>query len=162
MAVDSMPLQLDWQWRPLAWLTPRQVYAWLAARQSVFVVEQACAYQDIDGHDLDAEHLLAWSAGSVAAALRLLDPGTTFAEASLGRIFTSREFRGIGLGRELMRRGLARIEQRFPAVAVRLGAQAHLARFYGEFGFVKASAPYLEDGIPHIEMLRAPLRATAV
>jgi ElaA protein len=124
----------------------------------VFVVEQNCAYQELDGWDMRAEHLIGWSDGEVAAYLRCFAPGVKWPEASLGRILTTRRFRSGGHGRELVARGLARIDDLYRS-PVRIGAQAHLERFYGSFGFVKDSEPYLEDGIPHIEMLRSSIQA---
>ena len=144
---------IDWQWCELSSLTTSQWYAVMAARAAVFVVEQTCAYQDLDGWDLRATHLIGWRGEEVAAYLRCFEPGVKYREASLGRILTTQGFRGGGHGRELVARGLARIDELYHS-PVRIGAQAHLERFYGSFGFVKDSAPYLEDGIPHIEMLR--------
>jgi ElaA protein len=150
---------IEWQWCSLNDLSAKQLYALFATRSAVFVVEQNCPYQDLDGADLAALHLIAWSGDEVAACLRLLAPGAKYAEPSIGRVLTRKEFRTTGLGRELMARGVARCEERFPGHAMRIGAQAYLERFYRSFGFVKASDVYLEDGIPHIEMLREP-RAT--
>jgi ElaA protein len=147
---------LRWRWSRFDELSPVQLYALFAARIAVFVVEQDCPYQDLDGLDLEAEHLIAWSGAEVAAYLRLLGPGVRFAEPSIGRVITTQAFRSSGLGRELMARGVARCDEQFPGQPLRISAQAHLERFYGEFGFVKASDVYLEDGIPHIEMLRTP------
>ena len=147
-----------WQWCSLGDLSARQLYALFAARSAVFVVEQNCPYQDLDGADLEAEHLIAWSGGEVAACLRLLAPGVKYSEPSIGRVLTAKPFRTGGLGRELMARAIARCDEKFPHEPVRIGAQAYLERFYGSFGFVKASDVYIEDGIPHIEMLRSALR----
>jgi ElaA protein len=147
---------MNWQWCSLHDLDARQLYALFAARGAVFVVEQNCAYRDLDGADLEAEHLIAWSGEEVAACVRVLAPGVKYAEPSIGRVLTTKPFRTSGLGRELMARAVARCEERFPGQPIRIGAQAYLERFYGSFGFVKASDEYMEDGIPHIEMLRAP------
>lgn len=146
----------EWQWRRYADLSPLEIHAIFAARQAVFVVEQNCPYQDLDGKDLDAWHLVAWSGKEVAAYLRLLAPGVSYAEPSLGRILTTQMGRGSGLGRELVARGLEKINELYPMLPTRIGAQAHLHKFYGAFGFVQASEPYEEDGIPHIEMRREP------
>ena len=150
-------MAIEWQWRSFAELSTTQLYAILAARQAVFVVEQDCPYQDVDGKDLEAEHLIAWSGNDVAAYLRLLGPGVSYDnEPSLGRIITTKIGRGSGLGRELVVRGLERIHELYPTLPTRIGAQAHLHRFYGSLGFVQSSEPYDEDGIMHIEMLRPP------
>ena len=143
--------ELEWYERTFDELTSAQLYAIMALRQQVFVVEQACAYQDADGVDPVSRHLWAEVAERIHAYLRIVPAGVKFAEVSIGRVIVAPEARGTGLGRELMRRGLASAG----AVPVRIGAQAHLERFYGELGFVRASEPYDEDGIPLLEMVRA-------
>lgn len=152
---------IDWEWLPFAALDAAALYAIVAAREEVFVVEQRCAYRDADGRDPAAWHLVGWGGErcerEVAAYLRVLLPGTRFAEHSIGRVLTTAAFRGQGLGRELMRRGLARVAEQFGAVPIRIAAQAHLADFYGSLGFVAVGEPYEEDGIPHIDMRRSPL-----
>jgi ElaA protein len=150
--VSSAP-DLKWQWCRLGELTAGQLYAVLAARIAVFVVEQNCAYQDLDGLDADAEHLIAWSGPDVAGYLRVLAPGTRFADPSIGRIITTKPFRGSGLGRELVAQGIERARQRYPGRPVRISAQQYLEKFYADFGFATVSEPYLEDDIPHVEMV---------
>jgi len=145
---------MRWQWTRLDTLPARQLYALFAARQAVFVVEQTCAYQDMDGRDLVAEHLIAWDGNALAGCLRLLAPGQRYAECSLGRILTTSAYRGTGLGRELLARGLQQAQQHHPAHGVRIAAQARLEKFYAGFGFVPIEEPYMEDGILHIDMLR--------
>ena len=144
---------LKWQWCRLGELSAEQVYAVLAARVAIFVVEQNCAYQDLDGLDTDAEHLIAWSGAEVAGYLRVLGPGSRFDDPSIGRIITTKPFRGSGLGRDLVAQGIERTRLRYPGQAVRISAQQYLEKFYRDFGFVTVSQPYLEDGIPHVEML---------
>lgn len=144
---------LNWQWCRLGELSAEQLYAVLAARVAIFVVEQNCAYQDLDGLDSDAEHLIAWSGAEVAGYLRVLAPGTRFADASIGRIITTKPFRGSGLGRVLVAKGIERTRLRYPGLPVRISAQQYLEKFYGEFGFATVSEPYLEDNIPHVEMV---------
>jgi ElaA protein len=146
---------IDWQWCELHELAVPQWYAVMTARSAVFVVEQSCPYLDLDGWDLRATHLIGWQGAEVAAYLRCFAPGVKYAEASLGRILTPQAFRGSGLGRELVKRGLDRIDNDYPGAAVRIGAQSRLERFYLSLGFAIASEPYMEDGIPHIEMVRA-------
>jgi ElaA protein len=147
---------LRWQCAGLEELSAAEVYAILAARSRVFVVEQACAYQDADGYDVGARHWTAWSAAAVAAYLRVLEPGTKYPERSIGRVFTAAAFRRTGLGRQLLARALGELDASFPREPLRIGAQAYLQTFYESFGFVAASASYLDDGIPHIDMLRCP------
>jgi len=150
------PAPIAWRYEPWARLTADELYRILVVRQRVFVVEQACAYLDADGLDPAARHL--WTEGpdgAVLAYLRVLPPGTRFAEASLGRVVTAPEVRRTGLGRALMIEGLARARADHGDVPVRIGAQRYLERFYGELGFVRDSDEYDEDGIPHVEMVRA-------
>jgi len=126
----------------------------LALRCRVFILEQG-PYQDPDAADRQAWHLLGYdAAGQLQACLRMVDPGAKFAEPSIGRVVTAPEARGQGLGRVLVAEGLARCAKAWPGRAVRISAQAHLQGFYGGLGFVPVGAPYLEDDIPHIEMLR--------
>jgi len=150
-----MSNSIDWQWCVLDDLTAVQLYKVCAAREAVFVVEQECAYQELDGMDFRADHLIGWSQGEVAAYLRVLGPGTRFKEPSIGRVLTSTEFRGSGLGNVMIEQAVRHIEMRYPGQPTRLGAQAHLQRFYGAHGFVTVSGIYIEDDIPHVEMLRS-------
>jgi ElaA protein len=142
------------QWCTLQELTAVQLHAVFAARVTVFVVEQSCAYQEVDDLDLEAEHLIGWHGSQVAAYLRVLAPGVKFPEPSLGRVLTSKQHRGSGLGRELVRRGLAHVDARYPGCGLRISAQLYLERFYRTFGFEPVSEPYPDDGILHIDMLR--------
>jgi ElaA protein len=146
---------LSWQWCELHELAVPQWYALMATRVAVFVVEQTCPYQELDGWDLRATHLIAWDGAEVAAYLRCFAPGVKYPEASLGRILTSHRHRATGLGRELVQRGLDRIEAQHPGSPVRIGAQSRLERFYNSFGFITVSEVYLEDGIEHVDMVRA-------
>ena len=142
---------MRWYDRAFTELSAAELYAIVALREQVFVVEQNCAYLDADGYDLASRHLWADVDGALRAYLRIVPAGLKFAEISIGRVVTTPAARGTGLGRELVRRGVVACG----AVAIRIGAQAHLERFYGEFGFARCSEVYVEDGIPHIEMLRA-------
>jgi len=143
-----------WRFAPFDELGAREVHDILQARSAVFVVEQNCVFQDMDGADPASWHLLARRQGAIAAYCRLVPAGVKFAEPSIGRVLTTAPARGTGLGRALMREAIGRCAALWPGAAIRIGAQLHLERFYGEFGFARASAPYEEDGIPHIEMLR--------
>jgi ElaA protein len=144
-------VQLTWHERSFDALTAAQLYAIVALRQQVFVVEQRCMYLDADGVDPVCRHLWACAGPTeIHAYLRIVPPGVKFAELSIGRVLTAPPVRGTGLGRELMKHGIAAAGN----VPIRIGAQAHLERFYGELGFARASEVYDEDGIPHVEMLR--------
>lgn len=133
------------------------LYAVLALRSAVFVVEQECAYQDLDGLDLGlgTRHLIGRDDG-VAAYARVLAPDDTCPAPRIGRVLVAPRARGQHLARELMRRALVVCEERWQGMPVELGAQAHLTRFYGSLGFEPTSAPYDEDGILHVWMRRPP------
>ena len=145
------------QWSRLPELAAAELYAALAARQQVFAVEQRCAFQDADGHDLHAWHLLAWdddqAMPALAGYLRVLDPGRKYTEPSIGRVLTVPPHRGVGLGRALMVDGIARARRIWPGQPIRIAAQQRLEAFYADLGFRTASAPYDEDGILHVDML---------
>ncbi|WP_164014583.1 GNAT family N-acetyltransferase [Pyxidicoccus trucidator] len=152
-----------WMWKSFPELTLDELYALLALRQEVFVVEQRSIYQDVDGLDAESLHLLAYEdadgAPYLAGYLRILPPGLKFPGASsLGRVVTSPRARRRGLGRELVERGLARLDAHFPAADIRISAQHYLQRFYEDFGFHAEGDVYDEDGIPHIEMVRQAAR----
>ena len=157
-AVPSMPrAALRWQWSRLPGLAAAELYAVLTARQQVFAVEQQCAFQDADGHDLQAWHLLAWTdagtASALAGYLRVLDPGCKYSEPSIGRVLTVAPHRGIGLGRTLMSEGIKRTRAIWPGRPIRVAAQQRLEAFYASLGFRTVSVPYDEDGIVHVDML---------
>lgn len=153
---------MRWQWTQFSDLSAQQLYEILRERQEVFTVEQDCAYQDADGKDQFAWHLIGWSetaAPRVQAYLRVVFPGKKYAEPSIGRVLTAASARGSGLGRELMQRAVEETERVYPGSAIRISAQQYLEAFYREFRFEPVSEPYDEDGIPHIEMLRRPANA---
>lgn len=156
MSVDV--LALEWRWKRFDELDVRELQNIYRARQIVFAVEQQCAFLDADGCDEHAFHLAAWSTVSrePLAYARVLDPGVKYAEVSIGRVVTTGAGRGIGLGRELMRRALASTADRWPRAGVRISAQSRLEAFYAGFGFVVVGERYMEDGIPHTEMLSGP------
>jgi ElaA protein len=145
---------IRWRFAPFEELTPREVHDLLQLRAEVFVVEQDCVFQDVDGADPDSWHLLGTRGDVLIAYCRLIPAGKKFAEPSIGRVVTSKKLRGTGSGRELMAEALRRADTLWPGRPIRIGAQQQLERFYEDFGFAKASAPYDEDGIMHIEMLR--------
>lgn len=148
----------EWQWSSFACLPNADLYELLAQRQNVFVLEQQCLYPDLDGYDQDAWHLLGWKTidgkRQLAASLRVIAPGVKYPEMSIGRVLSTQAARGTGVGRELLAEGIARAEQLYPGHRIRIGAQQYLEAFYGSFGFRTVSAPYDEDGIMHVEMLR--------
>lgn len=144
---------IAYQWAPFQALSGRDVHDVLALRSEIFVVEQQCIYQDVDGNDPVGVHLLGRRNGVLLAYLRVLPAGTRFARMSVGRVVVHQRERGTGLGRALMKEALARIEADGP-VALKLSAQAHLQAFYESVGFTATDERYLEDGIPHVAMIR--------
>lgn len=150
-----------WEWQAFRTLRNEALYAALALRAAVFVVEQECPFLDLDGYDLEAHHLLGWASreggdDALIAYLRVLRPGQKGAEPSIGRVITAPTHRGIGLGRVLMIEGLARTRALYPRQRIRINAQQRLRAFYESLGFEQVSAPYMEDGIPHVDMLSEP------
>jgi ElaA protein len=147
---------VHWTWRRFADLGVDGLYDALALRCRVFVLEQG-PYLDPDGLDRVSWHLLGRDdAGVLQAYLRVVDPGVRFAEPSIGRVITSPERRGSGLGRVLVAEGVARCTAAHAGQGIRIAAQSRLERFYEGFGFRRIGADYPEDGIPHVQMLRAP------
>ncbi len=148
----------QWQCSTFDQLSNADLYQVLQQRQMVFILEQTCFYNDFDGFDQDAHHLLGWRTADgkreLGAYLRILAPGAKYAEMSLGRVLTATGARGTGIGRELLAQGIAHAERLYPGHRIRIGAQQYLEGFYSSFGFVTSSAPYDEDGIMHIDMLR--------
>ncbi|MGA8785585.1 MAG: GNAT family N-acetyltransferase [Polaromonas sp.] len=144
-------------WRFLAFheLTSVELYAVLRLRSEVFVVDQVCIFQDMDGADLEAMHLLGTLEGALVAYARCFAAGVKFAEASIGRIATRDSVRGSGVGHALVEKAATCLFRQWGSQAIRIGAQARLEGFYRQHGFEKAGPQYLEDGIPHIEMLRS-------
>ncbi|MCG3164521.1 MAG: hypothetical protein POELPBGB_00275 [Bacteroidia bacterium] len=127
----------------------------MVLRQEVFVVEQNCPYLDADGKDKYAYHLLGYDENrKLAAYARIVFPGVSYAEVAIGRVITSQQYRRTGAGKELMRETLKAIENIYGKVSVRISAQTYLVNFYSEFGFTSTGKEYLEDDIPHTEMLR--------
>jgi ElaA protein len=145
---------MNWQWSRFAELGVDNLYDALALRCRVFILEQG-AYLDTDGIDRQCWHLLGRDeAGVLQAYLRLVDPGLKYAEPSMGRVITSPETRGTGLGRQLVAQAVKFHDATWPGQGNRISAQARLARLYAEFGFVAVGESYLEDNIPHLEMFR--------
>lgn len=126
-------------------------------RVAVFVVEQTCYYQDVDGLDKhpDSAHVMFWDGDVLAAYARVLAPNTSYPEyASIGRIANAQSHRGMGLGHQLVAEAIKVSQAKWPQQAIKISAQAHLQGFYQSHGFTTVSEEYLEDGIPHVAMLR--------
>jgi ElaA protein len=151
---------LIWQWARFGDLSAHELYAALQLREAVFVVEQKCPYPDADGRDPNAWHLLGWldtaSGRRLVAYARVFEPGVRYTEGSIGRVATSTDMRRFGFGKALMAEALRRLDSLAPGQTIKVAAQRYLENFYSGFGFRTASAPYEEDGIMHIDMLRKP------
>lgn len=151
-----MSAAITWEWTRFEGLSLQALYEVLALRQKVFVLEQG-PYLDADGLDQHSWHLLGRDdEGELLLYLRVVDPGFKYDEPSIGRVVIAKSLRGTGLGRVMMAEAVKRCDEAWPGRANRISAQAHLGRFYGEFGYVPVGEPYLEDNIPHQEMLRQP------
>jgi len=144
---------MKWAIKRFNQLNVNEVYEILKMRNEVFVVEQQCIYQDCDGKDPNGYHLFAREDGDVAAYLRILDKGMTFDEISIGRVIVAQSYRGKGIAKELMLRAIDFVENELGENVIRISAQEYLFDFYKSLGFEKISEAYLEDGIPHVEML---------
>lgn len=151
---------LSWQWSHFDELSSRELYQILRLRQTVFVVEQDCVYQDCDNADQLSWHLIGReepNTEDLCAYLRVVPAGVKYTEISIGRVVTSPAVRHQGYGKSLINEGLKQVQQQWPNAAIRISAQAHLQHFYSASGFQAVSAPYDEDGIDHVEMLRLAL-----
>ena len=148
-----MPAAFSWQFAPFSALSAEALHRILALRAEVFVVEQHCPYADPDAKDRVSHHLWAVDeGGEVVAVARVVPPGVSYAEPSIGRVATASQVRGMGLGRELMDRALMHAAHCYPGADVVISAQHYLLRFYRELGFQPEGDVYDEDGIPHIQM----------
>ncbi|NOQ72051.1 MAG: GNAT family N-acetyltransferase [Crocinitomix sp.] len=134
-------------------LTQDEFHDTIALRISVFVVEQDCPYQELDGLDKDAYHVLIKEEGKVIGTTRILKPGVAYAETAIGRVVSATDKRHLKLGHTLMEASMRFVKDEMKEQAVRLSAQSHLKGYYARYGFVPTGKDYLEDGIPHSEML---------
>ena len=132
-------------------LTLSELYEIMKSRQEVFVVEQDCVYLDADGKDKNAYHVFIEEGGKVIAALRVLDRGVSYDDASIGRVITTR--RGEGVGEKIIRAGIEVAKEKYGADKIRISAQVQASGFYKKYGFKQVSDIYLEDGIDHYEMV---------
>lgn len=146
-------MQLQWTLTSFEQLSVYQLYKIMQLRNAVFVVEQNCNFQDADDKDQQAWHLCAWHEDTLVAYTRLLPPGISYAEASIGRVLNARSVRGRNVGKELMERSIEAVYQLFGNTPIKIGAQLYLKKFYQSFGFTTCSDIYLEDEIEHIKMI---------
>ncbi|HWB62394.1 MAG TPA: GNAT family N-acetyltransferase [Chitinophagales bacterium] len=145
---------LEWHTKTFTQLTPDEFYRVMRLRQEVFVVEQKCPFVDADGKDQKSLHLMGYKDAELAAYGRIVAPGVSYPEVSLGRISTPLQYRRFGYGRQLMQQLLNKTTSVYGPVAIRIEAQLYLKKFYEDFGFVPQSEPYILDDILHVEMLR--------
>lgn len=149
-------MKIQWQLKSFEELTPHQLYQLLRLRSEVFVVEQQCIFLDMDNKDQQCYHLLGWKGELLAASTRLVPPGISYPEMSIGRVVSSPQVRGTGIGRELMEVSIKACYELWDKASIRIGAQCYLENFYKSLGFEPEGEIYLEDGIPHIEMVKMP------
>jgi ElaA protein len=144
---------IQWTCKKFEALTNQEVYAILKLRSEVFVVEQNCVYLDTDDKDQDSYHLCGWLDNNILAAYtRIMPPGASYADASIGRVVTAPATRKSGYGKLLMEKSIAACFELFDTPSITIGAQQYLTKFYQDLGFIQVGMPYLEDGIPHIKM----------
>ncbi len=147
-------MKLTWLCKNFENLSNNELYDAMVLRQEVFVVEQNCPYLDADGKDKYSWHVLGYDEkGKLAAYARIVFPGVSYKEVAIGRVVSSQAHRRTGAGKELMREAIKTIKTIYGKVPVRISAQTYLVKFYSEFGFVSTGKEYLEDDIPHTEML---------
>ncbi len=135
-------------------LSTKQLYDILQLRSEVFVVEQNCVYQDLDGKDLNALHILGYKNKKVVAYTRAFKPNDYFENASIGRVVVSKDQRKHNYGNDIMKASIKAIEEHFDETKIILSAQTYLKHFYNSLGFKETGKEYLEDGIPHIKMIK--------
>jgi ElaA protein len=146
---------INWSFKKFDNLTPNELYSVLQLRNEVFVVEQNCVFQDADNKDQDSHHLMGWDNKMLVAYSRIVPPGIAYdLYPSIGRVVTSPKMRKTGIGKILMQQSIEELQKLFGESSIKLGAQLYLKTFYESFGFVQSSDVYMEDGIPHIEMIR--------
>ncbi len=146
--------EMVWKIKSFEKLAIKELYAILKIRQEVFIVEQTCYYLDADGYDEKAIHIWGEKDEEIVAYCRIFEPKIKYPESSLGRVLTNPSYRNLKLGKVLLKIALNTIDTKFDTPNVRISAQDYLLRFYSEFGFISTGVEYLEDDIPHTEMLR--------
>lgn len=146
---------MNWIIKKFADLTPHELYAIIQLRNEVFVVEQNCVYQDADNKDQQSWHVMGWLGELLAAYTRILPPGIIYELPSIGRVVTAPSVRKTGIGKQLMEKSIEAVENLFGSTSIKIGAQLYLKKFYESLGFCQSSEMYLEDGIEHIEMIKA-------
>ena len=144
---------MQWEIKAFDQLSLQELYTILTLRTNVFVVEQACPYPEVDGKDPNCLHLLGTINGELVAYLRILPAALRYDEVSIGRVVIKPSHRGKGLGRLMMEQAIHCITNEWKESQIKIGAQAYLEKFYQSLGFEPVSEVYLEDDIPHLDML---------
>lgn len=134
--------------------TTQELYDVLQLRSEVFVVEQDCVYQDIDGKDLKAIHIIGYKNNKVVAYARVFKPGYYFEESSIGRVVVKENEREFKYGYDIMKASIEAIKTHYNETKIKISAQTYLKRFYNNLEFYEVGEEYLEDGIPHVAMIR--------
>lgn len=149
----SLNNHIEWSCKSFGELTPIELYAILQLRIEVFIVEQNCVFQDADDKDQVSYHMMAWSDDRLVGYTRLIPPGVSYKEASIGRVATFPKMRKSGIGKKIMEKSIDMIYSLWKKQPIRIGAQLYLRRFYESFGFQQCSEIYIEDNIEHIQMI---------
>lgn len=144
---------MNWKIKKFNELNIEEIYKILALRNEVFIVEQECAYLDCDDKDLNSYHLFLRENGEIVSYLRILEKGVSYDEISIGRVAVKKSYRGKGISRKMMQKAIEFIENNLSENTIKIQAQAYLLDFYSSLGFKAVSEEYLEDNIPHIDML---------
>ena len=142
-----------WKIKKFDELNAEEIYEILKIRNQVFIVEQQCPYLDCDGSDMKSYHLFLENNNEIAAYLRIIEKGVSYNEISIGRVLVNSKYRGKGLARDMMKEAIGYINNQLNETSIRIEAQAYLIDFYKSLGFKQTSKVFLEDNIPHIEML---------
>ncbi len=147
-------MNINWYHKHFNDLTTKELYQILQLRNEVFIVEQICPFQDLDDKDFKCFHLMGFDTDSqkILAYTRIVPAGISYEDASIGRVVTSVQARGEGIGKVLMQKSIELLEELYGGVPIRIGAQYYLKKFYESLGFQQVEEIYLEDGIEHILM----------
>ena len=150
-------MTIDWELKKFKELSPQKLYNIMHLRAEVFIIEQQCFYQDADGKDAKSFHLLGHDSNdNLVAYSRILPSGVSYKEVSIGRVVVPKKVRKKEVGRALMIQAIDAVNKIYGNVSIRISAQCYLKDFYTEFGFSVIGEKYMEDGIPHFQMLRTP------
>ncbi|AWZ49971.1 GNAT family N-acetyltransferase (plasmid) [Clostridiaceae bacterium 14S0207] len=144
---------MNWNLKKFKELNVEEIYKILTLRNEIFIVEQECAYLDCDDKDLNSYHLFSEENGEIIAYLRILEKGVSYDEISIGRVAVKKNYRGKGISREMLLKAIDFVENNLNEDTIKIQAQAYLLNFYSSLGFKAVSEEYLEDNIPHIDML---------